>query len=121
MALLDEVTRGAYQLEPFSADDVSEAGRIMERFADLRIGLADASVVVLASDIARRTCCVPTSGTSVRFGVSAGDRSGCCRTTPENIPTTIHRERFRIAYTLTVWAVSTISTRGFVNRHLNRA
>jgi predicted nucleic acid-binding protein len=48
MALLDEVTRGAYQLEVFSADDVSEARRIMERFADLRVGLADASVVVLA-------------------------------------------------------------------------
>lgn len=48
MALLDEVTRGAYQLELFSADDVSEARRIMERFADLRVGLTDASVVVLA-------------------------------------------------------------------------
>jgi uncharacterized protein len=48
MALVDEVTRGAYQLEPFSADDVSEARRMMERYADLRIGLADASVVVLA-------------------------------------------------------------------------
>lgn len=48
MALLDEVNRGAYQLEPFSAEDVSDARRIMERFADLRVGLADASVVVLA-------------------------------------------------------------------------
>jgi predicted nucleic acid-binding protein len=49
MALVDEVTRGVYQLEPFSAEDVSDARRIMERFADLRIGLADASVVVLAA------------------------------------------------------------------------
>jgi predicted nucleic acid-binding protein len=48
MALLDEVTRGAYQLEPFSSEDVGHARRIMERYADLRIGLADASVVVLA-------------------------------------------------------------------------
>lgn len=48
MALLDEVTQGAYQLEPFSAEDVSDARRIMERYADLRIGLTDASVVVLA-------------------------------------------------------------------------
>lgn len=48
MALVDEVTRGAYQLELFSAEDVLQARRIMERFADLRIGLADASVVVLA-------------------------------------------------------------------------
>lgn len=48
MALVDEVVRGAYQLEPFSAEDVGHAKRIMERYADLRIGLADASVVVLA-------------------------------------------------------------------------
>lgn len=48
MALIDEVTRGAYQLESFSAEDLGHAKRIMERYADLRIGLADASVVVLA-------------------------------------------------------------------------
>lgn len=49
MALIDEVTRGAYQLEPFSSEDVGHAARVMERYADLRIGLADASVVVLAN------------------------------------------------------------------------
>ena len=49
MALIDEVVRGAYQLELFAAEDVSHAKRIMERYADLRIGLADASVVVLAN------------------------------------------------------------------------
>jgi len=49
MALLDEVARGAYQIEPVTADDVAQARRVMERYADLRIGLADASVVVLAS------------------------------------------------------------------------
>ena len=49
MALLGEVTRGAYQLESFSAEDVGHAVRIMERYADLRVGLADASVVVLAT------------------------------------------------------------------------
>ena len=49
MALIDEVTRGAYQLESFSAEDVGHAKRVMERYADLRIGLADASVVVLAN------------------------------------------------------------------------
>lgn len=48
LALLDEVVRGAYQLEPFGADDVGRAIQIMERYADQRIGLADASVVVLA-------------------------------------------------------------------------
>lgn len=49
MALIEEVTRGAYQLELFSSEDLNHARRIMERYADLRIGLADASVVVLAN------------------------------------------------------------------------
>ena len=49
LALIDEVARGAYQLELFSSEDVGHAKRIMERYADLRIGLADASVVVLAN------------------------------------------------------------------------
>ncbi len=48
-ALLSEVGRGVYSLEPFSARDVGEAARIMERYADLGLGLADASVVVLAN------------------------------------------------------------------------
>ena len=47
-ALLNEVGRGAYRLEQFSASDVSRAGEIIEEFADLEIGLADASIVVLA-------------------------------------------------------------------------
>ena len=49
MALIDEVARGAYQLELFSSEDVGHTKRIMERYTDLRIGLADASVVVLAN------------------------------------------------------------------------
>ena len=48
LALLEEVVRGAYRLEPFDAEDVDRAKRVMEKYADLRIGLADASVVVLA-------------------------------------------------------------------------
>lgn len=47
-ALLEEVARGAYQLEPFGASDVATALEVMLRYADLRIGLADASIVVLA-------------------------------------------------------------------------
>lgn len=49
MALVDEVVRGAYQLEPFLPEHAGEARRIMERYADLRVGLTDASVVVLAN------------------------------------------------------------------------
>jgi predicted nucleic acid-binding protein len=47
-ALLDEVARGAYQLESFDADDVAAALVILERYADLDLGLADASLAVLA-------------------------------------------------------------------------
>jgi predicted nucleic acid-binding protein len=49
LALIDEILRGVYQLEPFSSEDLSDARRVIERYADLRIGLADASVVVLAN------------------------------------------------------------------------
>jgi hypothetical protein len=47
-ALLAEVARGAYRLESFTADDVQRASEIMRRYGDLQIGLADASIVVLA-------------------------------------------------------------------------
>jgi uncharacterized protein len=48
-ALLSEVARGAYRLEPFSAIDLAEAVSVIERYPDLGVGLADASVVVLAN------------------------------------------------------------------------
>jgi len=47
-ALLLEVARGAYRLESFDAADVQRALVVLDRFADLEIGLADASIVVLA-------------------------------------------------------------------------
>ena len=47
-ALLREVARGAYRLEPFTGADVGQALDIVERFADLCVSLADASIVVLA-------------------------------------------------------------------------
>lgn len=47
-ALLEEIARGAYQLAPFGATDVAAAARILERYARLGIGLADASIAVLA-------------------------------------------------------------------------
>ena len=48
LALVDEVARGVYRLESFSAHDVAVAGDVMRRYANLAIGLADASIVVLA-------------------------------------------------------------------------
>jgi predicted nucleic acid-binding protein len=47
--LLAEVGRGAYQLQPFTAQDVEQARAIIERHADLGISLADASIAVLAA------------------------------------------------------------------------
>ena len=48
MSLLGEIERGAYQLQPFSAFDVTGARTTIERHADLRLSLADASIAVLA-------------------------------------------------------------------------
>ncbi|HVR29179.1 MAG TPA: PIN domain-containing protein [Thermoanaerobaculia bacterium] len=48
LELLSEVARGAYDLAPFAAADVEEARAVVDRFRDLCIGLADASLVVLA-------------------------------------------------------------------------
>jgi uncharacterized protein len=49
LALLQEVARETYRLAAFSIGDVAEARRIMAKYADLRISLADASNVVLAN------------------------------------------------------------------------
>lgn len=48
LALLNEVGRGTYSLEPFSQGDLVEAMDVIERCADFGLGLADASNVVLA-------------------------------------------------------------------------
>lgn len=48
-ALLHQVAEGAYQLVDFSSEDVAEATEVIERYGDLRLGLADASVAVIAA------------------------------------------------------------------------
>lgn len=48
MEILGDIARGAYGLEPFSAEDVARATEVMRRYADLRVGLTDAANVVLA-------------------------------------------------------------------------
>jgi len=48
LALMRDVARGAYELADFSPEDVTAAVSTIERHADLRLGLADASIVVLA-------------------------------------------------------------------------
>ena len=47
-SFLAEVADGAYELAPFDADDVSRATDVLDRYGDLGLGLADASIVVLA-------------------------------------------------------------------------
>ncbi|WP_300008891.1 PIN domain-containing protein [Pseudonocardia sp.] len=54
LALLDEVSRGVYELAAFSAYEVGLARRIADTYRDLRIGLADASVVVLSNRLSDR-------------------------------------------------------------------
>ena len=48
LRLLHEVASGAYALAPFLAGEVQEANSLIEQYSDLGIGLADASMVVLA-------------------------------------------------------------------------
>lgn len=46
---VDEVVAGAYQLVDFDNGDVAAAGGIIDRYEDLAVGLADASLVVVAA------------------------------------------------------------------------
>ncbi len=48
LAMLAEVVEGAYELAQFDRADVDSATRVIRRYEGLRIGLADASIVVLA-------------------------------------------------------------------------
>lgn len=49
LELLRDVENGAYLLAEIANEDVAAARQVIERFDDLRIGLADASIVVLAA------------------------------------------------------------------------
>lgn len=46
--ILEDVAGGSYDLAHFDAGDVALANRIIDRYASLDVGLADASIVVLA-------------------------------------------------------------------------
>ena len=48
LAVLEELTGGAYDLTSFEADDVARAAAVIAKYRDLSVGLADASIVVLA-------------------------------------------------------------------------
>ena len=48
LALLGEVSRGVFELAPIGEDDVAAAAAVVDQYADLGLGLTDASLVVLA-------------------------------------------------------------------------
>lgn len=48
LAFLDEVAAGVYELAEFDRADVKAATAVVRRYDDLGVGLADASIVVLA-------------------------------------------------------------------------
>lgn len=47
--LLDDVDAGVYTLVTFGDDDLSQAAALVKRYADLGIGVTDASVAVVAA------------------------------------------------------------------------
>lgn len=49
LAMLDAVAAAAFELASFASADVARAKSIIEAYRDLAIGLADASLVVLAN------------------------------------------------------------------------
>ncbi len=51
VAFLREVAAGAYQLQPFGSEEVREAADLVERYRELGIGLADASLMVIAARV----------------------------------------------------------------------
>jgi uncharacterized protein len=48
LKMLSDVANGVYLLPDFRPADIGKAGALVEQYRDLRIGLADASIVVLA-------------------------------------------------------------------------
>jgi predicted nucleic acid-binding protein len=55
LAVLRELAGGAWDLAPFGPEDLAQARAVIERYADQSIGLADASVVILAARYQTRT------------------------------------------------------------------
>ena len=55
LTVLRELAGGAFLLVSLAAEEVLQAGEVIERYPDLGIGLADASLVVLAARFGTRT------------------------------------------------------------------
>lgn len=48
LSFLDDLLAGAYRAEPPSAADLERCRALQQQYADLRLGVADASVIALA-------------------------------------------------------------------------
>jgi predicted nucleic acid-binding protein len=48
LTMLEEIASGAYELAAFDRGDIEQAASVIDRYGDQEIGLADASIVVLA-------------------------------------------------------------------------
>ncbi len=55
LAVLAELSGGAYELATMGAEDLAVARRVVERYRDLGVGVADASMAVLAQRYRTRT------------------------------------------------------------------
>lgn len=55
LAVLRELAGGSWELPVLDAEDLASAATVIEKYADQSIGLADASLVVLAQKYATRT------------------------------------------------------------------
>lgn len=55
LAVLRELSSGAWTLPHMAGDDVAAAARVVERYRDQSVGVADASLVVLAARYRTRT------------------------------------------------------------------
>ena len=55
LAALAELSGGAWELATFGADDLRTAHDVIQRYADQEVGVADASMVVLAARHRTRT------------------------------------------------------------------
>lgn len=55
LEVLRELAGGAYELATMDADDLAAAAEVVERYRDLGIGIADASLVVLADRYRTKT------------------------------------------------------------------
>lgn len=55
LVVLQELSGGAWELPAMDREDVRRAASIIERYADQRLGIADASIILLAERYRTRT------------------------------------------------------------------